>query len=117
MITRSGYIFQVFLPDSAGRGIPEADADGLGAVSPDSDHAERQWCCYASSFGVSGQRTFFVNQDGEVLRTRNKTKRYNGTASVPSFDAAFMKRSRAGLASSVAANTSGHDHQFWIVTN
>ena len=66
-VSRSGYIFQMFLPDVNGVGVPEDNDGGMtGAVN--SDLAETTWCCYAwpANYNNSGNRTFFVNQTGDV---------------------------------------------------
>ena len=67
VVTRSGYIFQMYLPSAAAVGVPEGDTGGVGATAPDAVQSEVLWCCYAwpSSFGNSGKRTFFVNQTGD----------------------------------------------------
>ncbi|MEE2887289.1 MAG: prepilin-type N-terminal cleavage/methylation domain-containing protein [Planctomycetota bacterium] len=118
VVTRSGYIFQMYLPDAASAGLPEADTGGVNAA-PDATQSEVLWCCYAwpSSFGNSGKRCFFVNQSGDVLSTKNIANRYSGDNSVPAYDAAYLKGATNKMASTVAANTSGIDNQVWIVVN
>jgi prepilin-type N-terminal cleavage/methylation domain-containing protein len=119
VVTRSGYIFQMYLPDSAMVGLAEADAGGVGSTPPNTAQAEVLWCCYAwpSSFGNSGKRTFMINQSGDVLSTKNLAQRYNGATSVPAYTAGFVKGGGNKMGSTVAANTSGEDNQIWIVVN
>jgi type IV pilus assembly protein PilA len=119
VVSRSGYLFQMYLPDSVAVGVPEADTGGIGATAPDPAQAEVLWCCYAwpSSFGNSGKRTFMVNQAGDVLSTKNLVQRYNGSTVVPAFNAGYLKGTTTGMSSTVAANTSGIDDQVWIVVN
>ena len=118
VVTRGGYIFQMFLPSSSSVGIPEADTGGVGATAPDPTQSEVMWCCYAwpTAFGNSGSRAFFVNQGGDVLSTKNTIHRYNAN-NPPLFTAAFVKGASSAMASTVGSNTSGHDGQFWIVIN
>jgi len=118
VVTRSGYIYQLYLPSSAAVGIPEADTGGVN-TAPDAAQAEVLWCCYAwpSSFGNSGKRAFFINQSGDVLSTKNLGQRYNGATKVPTYDAGFVKGAGNNMGSTVAANTSGVDNQVWIVVN
>ncbi len=117
VVTRSGYQFQMYLPSSTRIGVPEADTGGVGTTAPDATQSELLLCCYAwpSSFGNSGNKTFFVNQSGDILRTKNLGQRYGGATKVPAYTAAFLKGAGNAMGSTIAANTSGQDDQFWIV--
>lgn len=90
-VLRSGYVFQVFLPDAAVTGQPELVA---GAPNPawDEDAAEYAWCCYAwpISAGTTGGRCFFINQRGEMMATRMSTVEYSGSISTPGPGAALV---------------------------
>ncbi|MCA8956726.1 MAG: hypothetical protein KDC87_11685, partial [Planctomycetes bacterium] len=116
VVARSGYYFQLYLPDGTGAGIPEADTGGV-STAPDANRAEVMWCCYAwpLAFGSSGRRAFFTNHGGDILGTPNHQRRYSGGVSVPTYDAAYLKGSGRRMASTIAANTSGQDDQVWIV--
>ncbi|MCB9868485.1 MAG: DUF2950 family protein [Planctomycetes bacterium] len=118
VVTRSGYIFQMYLPSSNGTGVPEANTGGVG-TAPDATQSEVLWCCYAwpASYGNSGKRSFFVNQAGDVLASKNVGQRYSGNSKVPAYTAAFLLGAGSRMASTVAANTSGQDNQVWIVVN
>jgi hypothetical protein len=100
-------------------GLNEKDTGGVGSPAPAAAQAEVLWCCYAwpNSFGNSGTRTFFINQSGDVLYTKNLTHRYSGATRVPLYSAAFMKGAGNKMGSTVAANTSGNDNQVWVVVN
>jgi prepilin-type N-terminal cleavage/methylation domain-containing protein len=96
-VTRSGYIFQLYLPaatvGAATAGIAE-DAGGgkLGAPFPDSDNNEVLWCSYAwpINAGQTGNRCFFMNQEGDLMQTTNRgAAAYTGTAAGPAFDAIY----------------------------
>lgn len=117
-VVRSGYVFQMYLPDTARAGVPEAATGGGAGAAINASNAEVMWCCYAwpSAFGNSGKRTFFVNQGGDVLAQRNDTTRYSGTAA-PALNAAFALSSSGNMASAVAANTVAYDAAIWVVVN
>jgi len=85
-VTRSGYIFQMFLPDAAGAGVAEAAGGGAGAAFPDPDNGEVLWACYAwpVTQGQTGNRVFFVNQEGDIYQFNNRVAApYEGTAGGP----------------------------------
>ena len=90
-VARSGYFFQMFLPDPTQQGCTEAATVGGGPGTPAVDHsqAETLWCCYAwpQVQGNSGKRAFFINQSGDVLSSNNHN--YNGTTTIPLFSDAF----------------------------
>ena len=71
-VSRSGYIFRMYLPDINGAGLAEVGGGGAPA-GVDADISETTWCCYAlpSNYGNSGNRTFFVNQGGDIIATED----------------------------------------------
>ncbi|MFN0207523.1 MAG: prepilin-type N-terminal cleavage/methylation domain-containing protein [Planctomycetota bacterium] len=90
-VRRSGYQFQIWLPGALGVGVAEAAAGGANVGSfPDPDLCETIWCAYAwpVGFGNTANRTFFVNQQGDILQTLNTIKNYSGIVA-PLPDAAF----------------------------
>ena len=121
-VVRSGYIFQMYLPDATGAGVSEVatGGDAANAQGVDPIKAEVLWCTYAwpSAFGNSGKRTFFVNQSGDVLSSKNnQAAPYNGTTTVPAVTAAFINGSSGTLECKVAANTLALDGEIWVVVN
>ncbi len=96
-VTRSGYIFQIFLPAATVAGVTGSVAEDLtggknAAPFPNSDNCETLWCAYAWPLTVnqSGNRVFFVNQEGDLIQTNNRAAvPYTGTGGGPTFDAAF----------------------------
>lgn len=120
-VVRSGYVFQMYLPDAAAGAVPEAANGGVGATAPDPMQAAVLWCCYAwpSSRGNSGMRCFFVNQGGDVLASKNTgaMQLYNGTTKPPLWSAAFAAGTSGSLASTIAANQSALDGGVWVVVN
>ncbi|MGK0353246.1 MAG: prepilin-type N-terminal cleavage/methylation domain-containing protein, partial [Planctomycetota bacterium] len=65
VVSRSGYIFQMFLPGLLAVGIAEdvGGGDVGNDNGVDASQAEVLWCCYAwpATAGNSGNRTFFIN--------------------------------------------------------
>ena len=53
----------------------------------------------------------------EILGTRNTTRRYSGGARAPIFSDAFAAGTGNLLSSTIAANTTGRDGQFWLAIN
>lgn len=115
LVNRSGYVFQMWLPGPAGgavAGFAEAPAGGMGANIPDSNTSEVMWACYAwpADYQQTGNRVFFVNQDGDILQSNNRVQLYDQTTVVqPAFDAAFTlagdMSSPIGNSAAVAAGT------------
>lgn len=120
-VTRSGYIFQMFLPLADQTGVSEdatgGDTDNGQAVDP--GQAETLWCCYAwpQAAGNSGKRTFFVNQSGDVLATNGAAVSYSGSTTPCTYDVAFIATQSGSMATAVAANTLGQDGNTWVVVN
>lgn len=113
-VTRSGYFFQLWLPDAAGAGVAEAATGGAtapGAV--DANLCEVIWASYAWPINrqTSGNRAFFVNQAGDVLQCQNDTIMYTGTTVTPAFDAAYV--AAGSLGGQPAVNTIGQDGERW----
>jgi prepilin-type N-terminal cleavage/methylation domain-containing protein len=119
-VTRSGYFFQMWLPDATAQGMPEDPTGGdvANAAGVDPGQAEVLWCCYAwpSVRGNSGNRTFFINQAGDVLATNGNVNLYsNSTNTPPAPTAAFRGAGTIGLNAPVAANTVASDGDTWVV--
>ena len=119
-VSRSGYLFRVYLPSATGQGIAELATGGADPGNfPDPDLCETTWCAYAWPInkGNSGNRTFFVNQMGDVLQSLNNTMNYSGTTVIPVADAAFANGGTAGAINQALANTIptklGMDGEVW----
>ncbi|MBX3461906.1 MAG: DUF2950 family protein [Planctomycetes bacterium] len=121
-VTRSGYVFQMFLPDPTAQGIEEeaTGGDPGNTQGVDPGQAETLWACYAwpQVFGNSGKRTFFVNQSGDVLATNSITNQYSeSTNTRPLFSAAYLGTGTIAMSAGVAANTVASDGDRWTVVN
>jgi type II secretory pathway pseudopilin PulG len=109
VVTRSGYIFQIYLPGPTVAGAVGAiteDVNGgkTAAPFPDPNNCSIYWCAYGWPIdkGNSGNHTFFVNQDGQVLKSSSKVTVYSTLAAGPSFDAAYT--APGDMSSTAAAN-------------
>ena len=118
-VTRSGYIFRMYLPGPAGAFTAEAAGGGATGGSVNAAQAEVLWACYAwpSSYGNSGKRCFFVNQAGDVLGCRNSTQQYNGTVKRPTPGTAAYLSAASAMSGTIAANTVSADNETWVVVN
>ena len=119
-VSRSGYLFKMFLPGAAGaaRGETAGTTAFTGAV--DVDLSETVWCAYAwpASYGNSGNRSFFVNQGGDITGTELST--YTATAGFAAASAgrAFRGTGGAGaITGTQAIGTRGRDNQIWKQIN
>lgn len=117
LASHSGYYFQLWLPANSGSpvgGLAE-DAGGgkLGAPFPDPDETETSFCAYAwpINAGGTGQRCFFVNQEGLILETSNRSAGYSGAAGGPGFDAAFAIA--GDMSAHFARGVAGVDGNVW----
>jgi len=96
IVSRSGYYFQIWLPDAAFAGVAEDVALGGGKAAapfPNPNNNEIMWCCYAWPVGYNqtGNRAFFVNQEGDLLQCNNRQAAgaMTGTATAPGYDEAY----------------------------
>ena len=117
-VSRSGYLFRVFLPGLTGLATGELGAQpnpvsGAGGVILN-DLAETTWCAYAwpTSYGNSGNRTFFVNQGGDI--TSADSGIYSGSGSIGGFanaGTAFVNNggAAASITGLVAVGTLGRE--------
>lgn len=113
VVVRSGYVFKMWLPGPTpvGGGVvpgfseaPAAVAPAVGGGSqgganiPDPNNCEILWGCYAwpLNSGQTGNRAFFVNQEGDLLQFANRPvgglpvySNFNVAASFPAFDEVY----------------------------
>lgn len=124
-VTRSGYVFQMFLPDVNAAGVAEVATGGGGGTTVDASRCETLWCCYAwpQTQGNSGKRSFFINQSGDVLGTTHAGGTvYDGTTTPPAYSAAFVathpdpnNNTQLGMGWPAAANATAQDGNRWTV--
>ncbi|MFB3064921.1 MAG: DUF2950 family protein [Planctomycetota bacterium] len=111
-VGRSGYLYAIYLPDVVADGVKEQAGGGMAAGVVDPDLAETTWCAYAwpANFGNSGNRSFFVNQAGDIVQVLDQS--YSGPNAGPNPEAAFT-----GAGTSITGNTAssatGRDGNLW----
>jgi hypothetical protein len=119
VIQRSGYVFQVWVGTRQGGayvGMAEPMGQTTPGRGPNADAAEVLWCCYAWPLqpGNTGNRCFFINQEGDVLALAD-VGRYHGLpgqgGSAPSFDAAYTLA--GDFSSPLAIGERGVDGAVW----
>ena len=116
-VSRSGYFFKVLLPQANGTGIC-VDDDPADFANVNADLAETTWCCYAwpVNYGNSGNRTFCVNQSGDIVTTEDRT--YSGAIPATwTAGAAFLTATAGSITSRLAVGTSGNDGNLWKQVN
>ena len=122
-VSKAGYAFMIFLPDTsspasfaweAGPADAARIAGAAGRVGI--DLAETTWCAYAQPMarGETGNRRFFVNQAGDVMQSANEVARAQGVSVVINGNSAFIG---FGITSRVAVGTVGLDGDVWKVSN
>ena len=96
-VQRQGYVYQIWLPGDDGGtgnipGITEDAGGGFATVAADwnSSDCEILWGCYAwpADATKTGNRAFFINQEGDVLAYNNRDGAYNADTG-PAFEAAY----------------------------
>jgi prepilin-type N-terminal cleavage/methylation domain-containing protein len=127
-VTRSGYFFQMYLPGPTAAGVVPgigelASAALIGGADPanlpDPNNCEVLWACYAwpVDHGGTGNRAFFVNQEGDLLQCQNRVAApFDGTANVPAFDECFDTAGPLGdlgMASPLCTGNAGQSGQIW----
>ena len=113
VVARSGYYFKMFLPAVTNAGVvvgiaedgPPRVGGSLGATFPGASNCEIMWCCYAWPIAPesTGNRCFFINQQGDLLQTLNNQGGsnvaifYDGLTTEPTYDAAFASAGAMGM--------------------
>jgi prepilin-type N-terminal cleavage/methylation domain-containing protein len=115
-VSRSGYYFAIFLPDSGGLGVIADDDAGGDFSTVDPDLSETTWACYAwpVNYGNSGNRTFMVNQTGDVVTTEVST--YTGTTG-PAANSGYISSVTDSITGLTAVGTTGGDGNTWRQVN
>jgi prepilin-type N-terminal cleavage/methylation domain-containing protein len=98
---KSGYNFQIFLPDSGAVVTDSVFGAGKALVTASDDESinaqENRWLCYSwpSAWKSSGVRAFVVSESGEVYVSQNTNATtgtsgfWFGSANTPSYDSAM----------------------------
>lgn len=114
-VTHHGYHFRLFLPAADGAGLAGISAN---AASIDAEQAQRYWSCVAWPIetGTTGNRAFFVNQQGQVLEARDSG--YTGSTSVPDAGVGLLGVAPTHIHSqALATDTTGADGNHWVLVH
>ena len=116
-VSRSGYLFQLWLPAKDGTFVSET-VRNIGAGVLDPVAAEAHWRCYAwpSAYDVSGSRTFFIDDAGDTWATEDAHYSGSGAGPVPGAAVARPGTLVAETPSSAATFT-GADGNVWKKVN
>jgi prepilin-type N-terminal cleavage/methylation domain-containing protein len=110
---RHGYTFRLYLPNAAGLGVPEKPST-IGTVDP--ANAAQYFSCIAwpRVYGKSGYHTYFINQQGEIVKTIDT--HYSGTTGAPIANCALIGVPVGVIAGNSLATggTIGVDGNRWI---
>jgi hypothetical protein len=116
-VSRSGYRFLLRLAAKDGSFVTDTcRGSATGLVDPDA--AEAHWRCYAwpATYDVSGLRTFFIDERGDVWATDDE--RYSGGGSGPAPDAATASPGTLVPETPAArAQFTGGDGNLWTKVN
>ncbi|MGA1607438.1 MAG: hypothetical protein ACO4CT_10660 [Planctomycetota bacterium] len=108
------YWFAIHLADAEGHGTPDGPEN---RERMDPVYAERHWTCIAwpVEHGVTGEHTFFVNEQGELRK--NRTERYSGTNRIPPAGAALVgaRGPHQITRGRLATNELGSDGGVWLL--
>lgn len=121
VVQRSGYLFRVFLPGEDARPLAESDDGGAKGRAVSAREASRFWCAYAwpVAHGTTGQRAFFVDQQGDIYACRNVHRDYEGYERSPLPDAVrrLAGEKPATLADPAARGQRARDGNVWSIVN
>lgn len=116
-VSRSGYLFQLWLPAKDGTFVSET-ARNLGTGVADTNTAETRWRCYAwpATYDHSGLRTYYVDETGDLWGTEDA--RYSGTGFGPAPGAAVASPGTLVLErGSTSPTYTGADGNVWTKVN
>jgi prepilin-type N-terminal cleavage/methylation domain-containing protein len=113
-VTRSGYVYRMYLPLANGHGQREPAGGGYGAGVVHSDNSEVVWACYAwpIRYSVTGRRAFCVNQQGDITFT--DSAQLNGVnCGALTAGSAFLGPDPQSIMGRLAIGTAGADGNIW----
>ena len=107
-----GYYLALYLPDAAGIGLAEKPSS-LASYDPAMCSEYYTVVAWPITFGSTGKATFFVNQQGEVLKTDKGL--YSGLTNIPKAGCGLVGTDAARIDSQhVATNMTGADGNLWL---
>lgn len=122
IVVRAGYCFQMVLPGATAGGltgfVTENAAGGNTAGGlPDPDNAEIMWACYAWPMQVNstGNRAFFVSQEGDLLQTQNRIAPIETPNPLPAFTPGECYSVATDMGSPLIAGAAGATGNIWTM--
>lgn len=117
-VNRGGYVYRIYLPRADGSGRREQPYGGMPAGVVDPGYGERFWVCYAwpTNGGISGGRTFVMNQSGRILQSTEGRRSGQNSAYVRAGDA-FVTANPDGMVDELATGSTGSDGNAWLPLN
>ena len=123
-VVKGGYYFRMYLPDAAGAGVVEDGTSANGGqplAVADADNVELAWCCYAwpANYGQTGNRAFFVNQQGEIMFTLQQVGAaagtpLSGTVVSPQATDAFIAGGANGILDRLTPGVAAQGGEVWV---
>ncbi len=113
-VHESGYVFRMYLPRADGSGEREQPYGGMPPRVLDPDQAELFYACYAwpRNTGISGVRTFFVDQSCVILQSDESRRSGQNSAYVRAGDA-FRSAAPDSMTGTPATGATGSDGNVW----
>jgi prepilin-type N-terminal cleavage/methylation domain-containing protein len=113
-VSRSGYIYRMYLPDALGEGVREPAGGGYGPGVVDTDMSEVLWICYAwpVRYGVTGYRTFCTSHTGDITFTDEPIYSGEGCIDIQA-GIAFLTPNVDSMTGRAAVGTIGADGRMW----
>lgn len=108
-----GYFISVYLPDATGVGLAEKTAN-FASFDPTMCADFFTVVAWPITLGTTGKATFFLNQQGELLKCEKGG--YSGTSNAPRAGCALVGTDDAGKIDSqqLAISATGADGNFWV---
>jgi hypothetical protein len=100
-------------------GVAEAATGGSSATFPNPNNGELLYCVYAwpADYNKTGNRSFFTNQEGDLLQCLNRSLApYDGAVKFPGFAEAFTVAADMGSALRIGV-AGGTDNTIWVPVN
>lgn len=123
VVNKGGYNFRIFLPDAAGAGQTEdgTSANGGQPLAPaDANNCELAWCMYAwpANYGSTGNRAFFVNQQGEIMFSLQAAGAaagtpYSGATRMPAATDAYIAGGANGMLDRLTPGVAAQGGEIW----
>lgn len=117
-VTRSGYVYRMYLPIANGQGLREPAGGGYNVGVVDPDLSEAVWVCYVwpLRYGVTGRRAFCVNQGGDITFLDHPSLSGENCTAVTA-GSAFLTSNLASMTGRLAMGTAAADGNIWRAVN